>query len=72
MDDELMKILRDSLPSEEEQKALAKRAANFMADLLRQEYRLHEGAWWLFSLGKPARPLREDEIVEARERGQIP
>lgn len=44
---------------------------SFMAGLLQQEYKKHDDAWWLFSLGKPARPLTESEISDAIARGDI-
>ncbi len=43
-----------------------------IAKALRQEYRWHEGAWWLYTLGLPARVLLEHEVKAAQERGQIP
>ena len=43
---------------------VAAEVAFAMGKLLGQEYKLHEGAWWLFSLGKPARPLSDKEVAE--------
>ena len=50
----------------------AREIAGEMATMLRQEYRLVDGEWWLFSLGTPRRRLASDEVKEAKGRGQIP
>lgn len=44
---------------------VSKEVCNLMADLLQQEYKLYQGQWWLWSLGKPARPLTDEEVAEA-------
>jgi len=38
--------------------------AKSMAIILQQEYKMHEGRWWLWSLGEPVRPLTDGEITE--------
>lgn len=43
-----------------------------MASLLQQEYKAHQGTWWLFTLGEPARALTAKEIAWHQERGDIP
>lgn len=45
-------------------KQAVKEMCNFMGTALKQEYRLYENKWWLWTLGKPARPLTEEEINE--------
>jgi len=50
---------------------VARELANDIARILRQEYKQVDGEWWLWSLGKPRRPLSEEEIEGARRRGQI-
>ena len=52
-------------------KQMSREVADEMAKLLRQEYKWHEDAWWLFTLGRPARPLTEDEIQYAKNQGDI-
>lgn len=37
--------------------------AKYIADFLRQEYKNHEGKWWLVSSGKLQRPLSLDEVI---------
>lgn len=59
-------------PTDEQIAKDAREIADRMAKLLRQEYRWHKGAWWLFTLGKPARPLTADEVIYAAGRGLIP
>ena len=56
----------------EQVKQAAREIANGVATFLRQEYQLVDGEWWLFSLGRPRRPLTDIEIKEAQKRGQIP
>ncbi len=70
-EDELKKIIIEATPTDEEIKDIVKEIQNFMATLLQQEYRYYGGTWWLFSLGKPARPLTTEEIKEHRQRGEI-
>lgn len=53
-------------------KRIAREIADEMANFLRQEYKFHKGHWWLFTLGKPARPLLSYEIEHAKGRGLIP
>jgi len=43
---------------------ISRQIAHGMADLLCQEYKVHDGQWWLWTLGKPARPLTDIEITE--------
>lgn len=50
----------------------ARELADQMADLLQQEYKMVGPEWWLWTLGKPKRPLSEREIEYARGRGLIP
>ena len=40
--------------------------------LLRQEHRLIDGTWWLFTLGKAMRPLTADEVQWHTERKHAP
>lgn len=47
-----------------ERAAIAAGIAKAMAIILQQEYKKHEGRWWLWTLGKPARPLTDAEIEE--------
>jgi hypothetical protein len=49
-----------------QREAAVKEMCEGIGRMLRQEYRLHEGQWWLFTLGKPARPLTPDEIIDAK------
>lgn len=56
----------------EQIRLLAKDVAMSIGRMLRQENRWHEGAWWLFTLGQPARPLRPEEIKEAGLSGGAP
>lgn len=49
----------------------AREIANDIARILRQEYKQVDGKWWLWSLGKPQRPLTDEEIEGAKQRGQI-
>lgn len=53
-------------------KKAAEEAASAIGRMLKQEYRWHEGKWWLFTLGKPARELRQDEIDWHSIRGHAP
>ena len=39
---------------------------------LGQEYHWHENKWWLFSLGKPSRPLEPDEVAWHVSRNHAP
>ena len=50
----------------EERRKTARAISKAMATMLRQEYKMHQGAWWLWTLGKPARPLTDAEIKEHR------
>lgn len=50
---------------------VAREIANEIADLLQQEYKRHNGEWWLWALGEPQRPLSDAEEYEARRRGQL-
>ena len=50
---------------------IAAGVAKAMAEILRQEYKPHEGRWWLWSLGEPVRPLTGEEVWEKRL-GPIP
>lgn len=44
-----------------------------MAAALHQEYRIHEGKWWLVSSGKLQRPLTLDEVIwNAKQDGLLP
>ena len=40
----------------------SERVATEIGSMLAQEYVFYQGQWWLFTLGKPARALRQDEI----------
>ena len=53
-------------------KQAARIVCSKMARLLRQEYRWHNGAWWLFSLGKPARSLSDEEVEWHKARNHAP
>lgn len=53
-------------------KKTSREIADDIAKLLRQEYKWYKDAWWLFSLGGPARELEPDEIEYAKKRGLIP
>ena len=46
------------------QATVAAGVAKALAVVLQQEYKMHKGRWWLWSLGKPARPLTDNEIKE--------
>ena len=46
--------------------------ASLMGHSLQQTYQMHEAQWWLFTHGKPARPLEEDEIQWHRARNHAP
>ena len=51
---------------------LASETAKHVAHLLQQKYVKHEdGVWWLWTLGRPIRPLTSTEVKEAQERGDI-
>lgn len=51
----------------------AKDIAGLMAAVLQQEYRIHEGKWWLVSSGKLQRPLTLDEVIwNAKQDGLLP
>lgn len=64
------RILRESFVEAFGENGSAKRAqavqevCQGIGQMLKQEYRQHEGRWWLFTLGKPARPLTADEVKE--------
>jgi hypothetical protein len=73
---EIREILREAnitiqKPSTEDMKKMVDETCHFMSNLLRQEYKIHEGEWWLWSLGEPRRPLSISEIDEAIQRGDI-
>jgi len=40
---------------------LAKTVSGNIAKILKQEYKMHNGEMWLWTLGKPVRPLTEEE-----------
>ena len=46
--------------------------AGLIGNMLHQSYEIHEGIWWLFTLGKPARPLTEEEVRWHTERRHHP
>lgn len=48
----------------EERKKTARAISRAMATILQQEYKMHKGRWWLWTLGKPARPLTDAEVEE--------
>jgi hypothetical protein len=51
----------------------AKDTARLMAVALHQEYRIHEGKWWLVSSGKLQRSLTLDEVIwNAKQDGLLP
>ena len=47
-------------------------ACGSIGDLLRQEYRLERGRWWLWSMGRPVRELTADEVEWHRARKHAP
>lgn len=69
---EIRALLREILSDKGAIRRIARGVADDMACLLRQEYKLHKGQWWLFTLGLPARPLKQEEIADAQVRGDIP
>lgn len=74
--DEERRILRESFIEAFGEAGSAKRAsvtreiASGIGDLLDQEYRYHHGQVWLFTLGKPARPLTAQEVSDAKRDGR--
>jgi hypothetical protein len=62
---------RDASPEEDPLLPLARSTASGIALLLRQEYRQRGQEWWLYTLGRPARPLTSEEIAEHLDRGAI-
>lgn len=46
--------------------------AGLLGHMLQQSYEMHEGKWWLFTLGKPERPLEESEVKWHTERNHAP
>lgn len=59
-------------PDDEWLRTVSREIADGVADLLQQRYKLVDGSWWLFSLGKPQRALTFDKVEYARGRGRIP
>jgi hypothetical protein len=43
-----------------------------MGRMLQQEYRQHDGKWWLYTRGKPARELKADEVQWHLDRNHAP
>jgi len=72
LDPKIREALKNTLGNPEWRAEAAQEVAAEMAALLQQEYKLHKGQWWLFSLGEPARPLTQEEIEWHQERGDIP
>jgi hypothetical protein len=70
-DEELRKLFVELRPTKEEIASMAREVCKSMADFLQQEYKKQDGVWWLYSLGKPARPLTDEEISEHILRGDI-
>ena len=62
---------RQALKTFLQQPGLARKIADDMAHILQQEYKLVDGAWWLFSLGKPQRALSPEEVADARLREEL-
>ncbi len=58
-------------PTDEEIAAMAKELGKAVAKLLRQELKWYDQAWWLFTLGKPARKLTVPEVKAAIAEGRI-
>ena len=62
------KILRDAFieafgtTGSEKRDTVCRAMANEIGKALGQEYKMHEGHWWLWTLGKPARALTDEEI----------
>lgn len=61
-----------TLFTKEERDRLAGNIAKGIGNALGQEYRKHNGEWWLFTLGKPARALRSDELNWHMKRNHAP
>lgn len=69
VDQEMVELLNRAADTtanyiEENRAAFGDSLRFFMAELLQQEYKIHEGRWWLWSLGKPVRLLTDVEITE--------
>lgn len=64
------RILRESFVAafgkngSHKRKQVVKETVQAVGTLLRQEYKLHRGKMWLWTMGKPVRPLTEEEIAE--------
>lgn len=56
----------------EKRQRICREMADSVGMALKQEYRRYKDTFWLFTLGKPARPLTADEINYARRRGKLP
>jgi hypothetical protein len=54
-----------------ERERACRKLADGIGKALQQQYEKHKGRWWLWALGKPARPLTPQEIKDARTRGLI-
>ena len=66
------KLLMDDETKRQFIKDEAAKLARIVAKQLRQEYVKHiDGVWWLWTLGRPIRPLTLQEFEEALERGDI-
>lgn len=48
----------------EKRKRVTMEVCNRMGSILQQEYKEHDGRMWLWTLGKPARPLTDQEIAD--------
>jgi hypothetical protein len=48
--------------SDQEKRTLSQQLAHVIGKALQQHYEQVNGAWWLFTMGKPARPLAQSEI----------
>jgi hypothetical protein len=51
---------------------MAQNIAGYIGTFLRQTYEMRDGAWWLVTNGKPARPLKPDEVAWHTERNHAP